>query len=103
MCLIHADHSEPEDDEVWNEDEVVICADLSEDEPDFDPNMETVPSTFQILSWWLLHFLMFMQAVFHLSDVVTTSFLCFFRVFFTVLGQLCAVGTKIAQSLPSCI
>ena len=54
---------------------MVICADLSEDEPDFDPNMETVPSSFQILSWWLLHFLMFMQAVFHFSDVVTTSYI----------------------------
>lgn len=46
MCLIYPDHSEPEDGEVWNEDEAVICADLCEDEPDFDSNMETVPSTF---------------------------------------------------------
>ena len=66
MCLIYPDHSEPEDGEVWNEDEAVICADLCEDEPDFDSNMETVPSTFGIFSWWLLHFLMYMQAVFHL-------------------------------------
>ena len=101
MCLIYPDHSEPEDGEVWNEDEAVICADLCEDEPDFDSNMETVPSTFGIFSWWLLHFLMYMQAVFHLSDVVITNFLQFFRVFFTVLGWLCAVGTEIAQNLPS--
>ena len=68
---------------------------------DFDSNMKTMPSTFGILSWWLLHFLMFMQAVFHHSDAVITNFLQFFHVFFTVLGRLCAVGTEVAQNLPS--
>ena len=42
-----------------------------------------------------------MQAVFYLSDVVITNFLQFFRVFLTVLGRLCAVGTEIAQNLSS--
>lgn len=99
MCVDFSD-SDPEVDEIWDgndnnfEDEIdwpMIVPDVNTDE-------ETISS---VLSRWLVHFMLIMQTVSHLSDIVITFFFSFFRVFFLVLGRTSSGGNDIARHLPS--
>lgn len=108
MCCILSvpeTDSEPEDDEaveVWSESEEVINIENMNDTESEPEELSTVQNeTFKALTRWLLTFLMFMQAVYHLSDTVITYLLHFFRVFLAILGQFCTVCAEIGQQFPS--
>ena len=64
-------------------------------------HVESLSSQSQILSKWILHFLMLMQARFKLSDLVISSLLKFFSILFTILGKFSNVPADIAKLLPS--
>ena len=88
--------------EVWDEDENEILTDLPESQT---PNLmeesiqvDAIPTRSRILATWLLRFLMIMQALFKLSDVVLGHFLKFFVVFFELVGD---TGHDIARCLPA--
>ena len=66
-----------------------------------EPKFEATHHESHSLSMWLTHFLMFMQAVFRLSDTVIPYFIRFLRVFFSVLGRSCKIAAEIAEYLPS--
>lgn len=101
--------SEPNEEylcEIWNEDEEETVSDIirqyeEEPVPDAEIQMGTIQGHSRALSTWVLHFLMFMQASFHLSDNVVSYFIRFFHVFFLVLGRFCGVSAEIAQCFPS--
>ena len=99
--------SEPEDDEaieVWSESEEIIddIKNMNDTESEPEEEVGTVQNeSSKALTRWLLTFLMFMQAVYHLSDTVMTSFLHFFSVFLAILGRFCTVCAEIAQQFPS--
>lgn len=88
--------SETEDDEaieVWNESEEIIddIKNMNDTESEPEEEVGTVQNeSSKALTRWLLTFLMFMQAVYHLSDTVITSFLHFFSVFLAILGRFCS-------------
>ena len=84
MCCILSvpeTDSEPEDDEaveVWSESEEVIndIKNMNDTESEPEEELSIVQNeTSKALTRWLLTFLMFMQAVYHLSDTVITYFL----------------------------
>ena len=54
-----------------------------------------------VLSRWLVLFVLTMQAVFRLSDVVINRFLAFFHIYFHVLGHNFPIGGDTAQNIPS--
>lgn len=66
--------------------------------PDAEIQTGTIQGHSKALSTWVLHFLMFMQASFHLSDNVVSYLFMFF---FLVLGRFCSVSAEIAQCFPS--
>lgn len=109
MCCILSvpeTDSEPEDDEaveVWSESEEVINDIKNMNDTESEPEELSIVQneTSKALTRWLLTFLMFMQAVYHLSDTVITYFLHFFRVFLAILGQFCTVCAEIGQQFPS--
>lgn len=71
-------------------------------EPSSEYQMELpVQREAQLLSMWLLRFIMCMQAVFHLSDAVISFLLGFFQTYMSVLGRYSKLCDEIAQSLPS--
>lgn len=91
--------------EIWDDAETNVFADLDDEEPE-DGEMETasnISNTSAILSRWFIHFMFFMQSVFHLSDQVITFFLGFFRMFFkycsTDLGQYLPTSLYTARKL----
>ena len=92
-------------EEMWNEEEEdEIFSEFKE--PEEEPLVEelqpqVVEGHSRALTMWLLHFLLFVQAVFHISDNALTYFIKFFKVFFSVLGRFCKVSLEIAESLPS--
>ena len=98
--------SEPEDDEaveVWSESEEVINDIKNMNDTESEPEELSIVQneTSKALTRSLLTFLMFMQAVYHLSDTVITYFLHFFWVFLAILGQFCTVCAEIGQQFPS--
>lgn len=86
--------------EVWDENEVT---DFQEERP--PPDVASInnmgSSTARDLSRWIVHFVVVMQAVFRLSDVVVNYFLAFFKTLFRVLHWNSSSGTDIEQALPS--
>lgn len=101
MCII--DYSVGNEDvEVWDGDEVVdFQEETVEPPPDVPIIMSGETSSSTVLSRWIVHFIVVMQAIFRLSDVVVNYFLAFFQVFFRILGQTPSTGTDMAQNLPS--
>jgi len=95
--------SEPEDNEcveIWSEGEIID--DISDSESDPETKVDPPQNASSMaLARWLLIFLMFMQAVYHLSDTVLTAFLRSFSVFLTILGRFCIVCAEVAQVFPS--
>ena len=91
-----------EENEIWNEEEQDVQADLKGYEVEQVPQFEaTHHESHSLLYMWLIHFLMFMQAVFCLSDTVLSYFIIFLRVLFSVLGRSCKITAEIAEYLPS--
>lgn len=102
MCIL--DSSVDDHDpiyEIWNSAEDEVSADI-QGESCPDTEMETGYSfdTSFTLARWLVHFVVVMQAVFRLSDVVINYFFAFFKVFFSVLSQN-SPGNDLARHLPS--
>ena len=69
--------------EIWNDDENEIASDILEETelPPVDEETGFTPNSFRTLPMWLVHFIVVMQAVFRLSDVVVNYFLVFFKLF----------------------
>ena len=72
-----------------------------EEAPVVNLNPQAAQGPSRALAMWLLHFLLFVQAVFHISDNALTYFIKFFKVFFSVLGRYCKISAEIAECLPS--
>ena len=93
------EYSEPDNmNEIWSENEEEISADL-ETETEL-PDLRSNSSKSYILSSWLVHFFVVMQAMFRLSDMVIAYFLKFFHIFFKVLGRESSIANEIARYLP---
>lgn len=103
MCNFAEDDSEPEV-EYWSENEDDLLSDIDPPPQPFNSScIETVSSSSRTLSLWILHFLMFLQTSFRLSDIVMAHMLHFFSALFVVLGRFSQVGNEIAQCLPTSI
>ena len=49
---------------------------------------------------WIISFLSFLQAVYHISDAVTALWLQFLRILFNILGRFCSTCCDISDTLP---
>ena len=86
--------SEPE---VWDEDEEHV---LQQEQLDSFGAFEAVPTSTQILAMWIMKFVMVMQSVYWLSDVVLGRLLQFFVVLFRIIGKSCKTARDISDCLP---
>ena len=68
--------------EVWSCDEEEVLPDICEDLPVCDLNSPVLRSPAKALAKWLVLFISYIQAIFHLSDVIVSYFLKFFHIFF---------------------
>lgn len=91
--------------EIWhtdeNFDEMLSGIDQLSPLPVETVQIEPLSSQSRVLSKWILHFLMLMQAKYKLSDLVISSFLKFFSVLLTILGSFSNISADIAKLLPS--
>jgi hypothetical protein len=91
--------------EVWTEDpeDPAYIDNVPQDEPILPPfsDQESHMHVSRALTNWLLHFLLFVQAVYHISDNALRFFVRFFKVFFSVLGRFCKVSAEISEYWPS--
>lgn len=73
------------------------------DVEDIEPEdlMDNSPSRSSILAKWLILFLLYLQAIFHVSDAAFSHLFRFLKAFLTILGQSCATCAAIAVAFPS--
>ena len=91
-------------EEVWSESEEEINDDVSEnDEPLGNENGESPASVQRVLCDWLVKFLVHVQVVFHISDVVMGSILKFLAAFLTILGKCTPQCAELSTLFPPSI
>ena len=88
---------------MWNEDpeDTDFTDNAPQDEPIFPLFSDQESHVSRALTTWLLYFLLFVQAVYHISDNALGLFVRFFKVFFSILGHFCKVSAKISEYWPS--
>lgn len=86
---------------MWSDEDLAHDLSDSDSEPEDNIDLQTADRKSTMLLNWTLLFLVYLQAVFRLSDGVLGHLIKFLKVLFTVLGQFCTICAQIALAFPA--
>lgn len=94
-CMVCAEEFE----ELWDEDGIEDDVNEEDSGPILEQERNEHPQASNLVMW-IIAFLSFLQASYHLSNAVTGILVLFLKTLFGVLGQFCSVSMKMAELLP---